>query len=959
MSSFILKSIGHAKKSVNNIEQLLVASRLAENNPQHFFHKKDKTFPDRVASVLCTVDACRSLIANLEILHELLVDEKQTEPAYLKGCLSKRIQEMFKQKCLDCDDVFRFYLSVLRSDSPASPHLIGLAVNVFCNFFSTWNPAHVSDLAALACHSLRQMYECFDLTLKSVSLSPDDSLMIMNCQEDVTTVVTTWCTDYKDEKLTKECLLVLHGEQHDESWLLLSKLASVNLPLYSEMSEKLEAFHMLERAVVDLLRGSEDSSSASLHNIFSGYSCVIEPQSAIRRLLTGYGWLLTQEESKEQVHEKSDHSPSIELCHLREDVEAGTSVRDKNSINLAICEYSLKHTSILFQSFVFESLRSSHSLETLVVAAEKAKAKISTLLGPDGNFSEISHAVNTIFAGGRTIEEEVRILTGCSELELSTEETESFLVIATLANAAEPLNRFIQCCHQFKFEVTSDPAFAELSAFVDGTSDTTVNPTSTKDCLAFAERLCRIVEPDITSSDGLTLVAIREILRACLPVFDLLGCFSSHSEVWSFVRDMNWFGGKEGLKRFNEQYANVTNVLLGNTASYEMSVLDAVEPTVRVISAVSAFSREEMVSGLLNRLRMNDSVMSFVSSGSGAADIMQVQSNLSQIRDWFTVGVDEIASLHVTFKAVCDTGEYCLEPLRSSSRTGFTDESSQGTVPVLTLLYKTKSAKKVLQGGDLNGFIQKLGLIQHENESAVALVSDFIEQHQILSRAATNNKYMYSVGFGEAGIASFSCAVGNEHMDETRELLSEIEAKIRECDSWLSHMRAIHFVSLLYWTEELHEIHNATEQAIYNSDNEKVESAIHYLVNMVARLACGDALYEQQREVVSTLLESRGRNSTRQDTSWLTDVSMFLDAVHESIMAPWKGALDGSKERSQIFLHTLTGSPDELLQLPLTVMQDVYKVRIHSLFRNLSMPTTANTLSILLHPIPGTATKSL
>jgi hypothetical protein len=351
--------------------------------------------------------------------------------------------------------------------------------------------------------------------------------------------------------------------------------------------------------------------------------------------------------------------------------------------------------------------------------------------------------------------------------------------------------------------------------------------------------------------------------------------------------------------------------------------------------------------------------MSFVSSGSGAADIMQVQSNLSQIRDWFTVGVDEIASLHVTFKAVCDTGEYCLEPLHSSSRTGFTDESSQGTVPVLTLLYKTKSAKKVLQGGDLNGFIQKLGLIQHENESAVALVSDFIEQHQILSRAATNNKYMYSVGFGEAGIASFSCAVGNEHMDETRELLSEIEAKIRECDSWLSHMRAIHFVSLLYWTEELHEIHNATEQAIYNGDNEKVESAIHYLVNMVSRLACGDALYEQQREVVSTLLESRGRNSTRQDTSWLTDVSMFLDAVHESIMAPWKGALDGSKERSQIFLHTLTGSPDELLQLPLTVMQDVYKVRIHSLFRNLSMPTTANTLSILLHPIPGTATKSL
>ena len=108
-----------------------------------FFHKKEKTFPERVASVLCTVDECRSLIANPEVLHELLVDETQTEPAYLKACLSKRIQEMFEQECLDCDDVFRLYLSVLRSDSPASPRLIGLAVRVFCNFFSTWNPAHV------------------------------------------------------------------------------------------------------------------------------------------------------------------------------------------------------------------------------------------------------------------------------------------------------------------------------------------------------------------------------------------------------------------------------------------------------------------------------------------------------------------------------------------------------------------------------------------------------------------------------------------------------------------------------------------------------------------------------------------------------------------------------------------------------------------------------------------------
>lgn len=226
----------------------------------------------------------------------------------------------------------------------------------------------------------------------------------------------------------------------------------------------------------------------------------------------------------------------------------------------------------------------------------------------------------------------------------------------------------------------------------------------------------------------------------------------------------------------------------------------------------------------------------------------------------------------------------------------------------------------------MNGFIQKLELIQHENESAVALVSAYIEQHQILSRAAKNTKYMDYVGFGESGMNSFSCVVGHEHMGQARELLSESETKIRECDSWLSHMRTTHFVSLLYWIEELHEIHNATQQAIRNSDNEEVVSAIHYLVSMVSRLTRGDASYQQRREVVSSLLESRNESLSQQDSSWLADVSMFLDTVHESLMAPWKRVLDGSKERSQIVLHTLAGSSNELLQLSLRVMQDVYKV---------------------------------
>jgi hypothetical protein len=93
---------------------------------------------------------------------------------------------------------------------------------------------------------------------------------------------------------------------------------------------------------------------------------------------------------------------------------------------------------------------------------------------------------------------------------------------------------------------------------------------------------------------------------------------------------MRWFG-QQGLKQFYEQYANVTNVLLGNTASYEMSVLDAVEPTICVVSADGGLCQDAKLVELLNRIQADKDVAAFFISDSGSADISQVQANLSQI----------------------------------------------------------------------------------------------------------------------------------------------------------------------------------------------------------------------------------------------------------------------------------------------------------------------------------------
>ena len=287
--------------------------------------------------------------------------------------------------------------------------------------------------------------------------------------------------------------------------------------------------------------------------------------------------------------------------------------------------------------------------------------------------------------------------------------------------------------------------------------------------------------------------------------------------------------------------------------------------------------------------------MSFLDSGTGPADIAQVQTNLSQIRDWFTIGVDEI---HVTFDAVCKTGDYCLWPRQINRETNLTTIEDSMTL-VLTLLYHAKETRRALQCEELNSFVQHIGLIQHENDLTATSVGAFIEQHRILSMAANNAIHMNSIGFGESGRDSFSCMVGRQHINQARELLSNSEIALGHCQSWLHLTRSNHFVSLLFWTDELLEIHKAIRRAV-DADGEEVATILH---NILSRLTCGNGSRQQRLSVISAAIGSRKEDSLRQDSSWLVDVSKLLDTMHEDFEAPWKRKLKTSKGQSQIVLQ--------------------------------------------------------
>jgi len=134
---------------------------------------------------------------------------------------------------------------------------------------------------------------------------------------------------------------------------------------------------------------------------------------------------------------------------------------------------------------------------------------------------------------------------------------------------------------------------------------------------------------------------------------DFFGTLSQNSDVWAFVRDMKWFG-EIGLQVFYQSHENVTNMFLGDSKSYETSVLNSVEACVRYLSHIGDLSSLSSFDEFLRSIHKIDTEQIALD------DLVTMQKNLSSICEWFTNGMDDIAATFGTFKRISATGEYFL-----------------------------------------------------------------------------------------------------------------------------------------------------------------------------------------------------------------------------------------------------------------------------------------------------------
>jgi hypothetical protein len=109
----------------------------------------------------------------------------------------------------------------------------------------------------------------------------------------------------------------------------------------------------------------------------------------------------------------------------------------------------------------------------------------------------------------------------------------------------------------------------------------------------------------------------------------------------------------------------------------------------------------------------------------------------------------------------------------------------------------------------------------------------FVEQFQPIYVASQHVQRMELVGYEKMSIQSFSCQAGGRYMDEARELFSDCERHLEGFKALVQGSRLVYKSSLLFWTEELHFIHDTIVNTI-STDNHDL------LIKMLARILPAD-----------------------------------------------------------------------------------------------------------------------
>jgi hypothetical protein len=550
-----------------------------------------------------------------------------------------------------------------------------------------------------------------------------------------------------------------------------------------------------------------------------------------------------------------------------------------------------------------------------------AALRLKGWFDPKRSFDKAKDYLHLIKQLNGNVEDEINLVARCPELNIADDCLDRLLLCAAMDSIAPLLRDVVNCSWQYKFAFSeADTQFRKLEGFVTQLESTEGQET-VESIAGMSFELLVIFDPEtIDKSDPF----LSNELLSWMSILKFFTSLSQCSDVWTLAKERQWFGDA-GMAAFYEEYRTVTNVSLGD-CSFEMTVLDSLEPAICCISVLGGLLDSIEISSVLLTVRNNHNIKAASVASRSFIELHTTQQHISRIREWFDEGMDDMAAIFNKFEAISENGEYTIKRC--------TDVLREEKIEIcLTYTQLRGMETSNLLGKKVSDFISQLGFIQNENEALIASVKLFTDEYKILNQCIENYNYLESVGIGDID-KSLRYKAGQPNLSLARELCDESTGKLRQCKDWLIQLRKRYSLSLLFWTEELRQVYHIlvkTSAALRNQDTTKYDDYLKLIRSMVSRVVCDDFSYSNFEVAVSEsdVLQRVGDT----DESWVEVASIFIEGLHTAAGKPRDQMLQksrGGTSTSILCVHTLAVDDERKKDCSLRLLRHIYMVSINN-----------------------------
>ncbi|CAB9511697.1 Ring finger protein [Seminavis robusta] len=768
---------------------------------------------------------------------------------------------------------------------------LSLASRLFCESFPSWQPHSLDEVALENKRAWELIFQCFAVVDTHRGRAPDVVDRVFCCKDSLVKVFEDWTGDFRSRQITLAGLDTGLACSKLETWSLISRHLKLEMPDSAEIREMVEQGERLVESIRNVLVAPVEWGR-SLRDLFVAYDCHTENDHTCAALFGTFSQFV---ETRPPLHDSqlSPHDErlrEIQLQALKSHKDAAEGFSQGCMNALRICAHFSRHRSVLFQQrFSRIAQGGCGGVNDLRRCVEQAVGGILGLFSEEASFSDVRLAIVELESHTVTVQQEVSNIAGCEALKFDDVMCDRFLLSALVCRLTRPLADFVSFCTQFGFEVETDECFDVIKD--------TIEEIQGQDQIGGSRSQCERLYKHLVMTDNKTAPITHDLadLERYIPLLKLFSCLRRHHEIWSLAAEKQWFGS-EGLGNFLRELDHLSNTHMD---SYNTTVLEVIEPLIRIISIIGDHRKQSKVTALFNSLVSNQHVQEWLRDGR-FKQFNVVQQNLGQVRRWFCEEENEIHGYYRVFQEISG-GRYFIS--LHEKELGIEYKGKDGIVADMS-------------GNEIEALLGQLSNIQHDDSIIAAAIDCFAEQHAIIEQAAAFVLKMESSGFRDSGIEDFTCQVGEQHMEDARTLHQACRQRSDVCTNWLQETRRYHPLSLLFWDEELKELH----KQLSLEDDAGLSMAVHTLSRLLPSQNVSQVDMDNLGAIVS------GRSMRAASESWLLEVSRFIEDIHKALGEPQRLSVEGVER--ELVVHSLSCDKDLRDEVLLGVLQSIYKNRL-------------------------------